>query len=310
MKNIQQLFQEFIWECEFSRKLRPETLKGYRDVFNTFNRLTPDLQLADINTFTLTTFFKALDERKRVVGRGTIKVGVKKSTIATYWSKLNSFFHWLEKKQYISANPFKEMKYPAPVYEDKQFLKKEEVEKIFAAIYTHHNDNLLILKRNILLFNILLFCGLRREELMFLQIRDFDLERKLVTIRSETSKSGIIRRIPLASSVITILKDYLIQRKKYTTQFLFVSSTADKQFSYDGMKHLVANLNGFSGVKFHLHQFRHTFAINFLKQSNNVYKLKQLMGHKDIRMTAVYLRCLPTNEMRGDIERMSIDSLI
>jgi len=143
-----------------------------------------------------------------------------------------------------------------------------------------------------------------------LQIRDFDIERKTLTVRAETSKSGIIRRIPLATNVLTALKDYLTQRKAYTTQYLFVSSTGDRQLSFDGMKHVVATLINGSKVRFHLHQFRHTFAINFLKQSNNVYKLKQLMGHKDIRMTAVYLRCLPTDEMRADIEKLTIDSLI
>ena len=52
------------------------------------------------------------------------------------------------------------------------------------------------------------------------------------------------------------------------------------------------------------------FAVNFLRQSNNVYKLKELLGHKDISMTAMYLRCLPVDELRGDVEKMSIDNLI
>ncbi|HEY8784808.1 MAG TPA: site-specific integrase [Mucilaginibacter sp.] len=310
MKDIQQLFQEFMWECEFSRKLRPETLKGYRDMFGTFNKLVPDLQLTEINTVTVTKFFKNIEERKRIVGKGMIRIGVKKSTIVTYWSKLRCFFEWLETRGHISTNPFKLMRRPSPVYEERQFLKKEEVEKIFTAVYLHHNNNLLILKRNILIFTILLFCGLRKEELMLLQIRDLDLERKLLTVRSETSKGGNTRRIPLTSQLAIVLKDYLQERKKYTTPYLLVSSTGDKQLSYDGLKHLVTKLNRTSKVRFHLHQFRHTFAINFLKQSHNVFKLKELLGHKDIKMTAVYLRCLPVEEMREDVEKMSIDSLI
>jgi integrase len=310
MKDVQQLFQEFMWECEFSRKLRPETIKGYKDVFATFSRLVPNLQLADIDTATITNFFKLLNERTRVVGKGMVKTGVKKSTIATYWSKLSVFFDWLERKLYIPSNPFRQMKYPTPTYEDRQFLKKGEVEKIFAAIYINHSNNLLILKRNILLFTILLFCGLRREEVLLLQLRDIDLERKLITIRPETSKSGSSRRIPLTSHTIIVLKDYLAERKKYSCQHLFVSSSRDKELSSDGLRHLVAKLNRASKVSFHLHQFRHTFAVNFLKQSNNIYKLKELLGHKDIKMTAVYLRCLPVEEMRGDVEKMSIDDLI
>ncbi len=310
MQETQKLFQEFLWECEYARKLRPETLRGYSEVFLTFTKLVPEIGLNDIGPATLTSFFKLLNERKRIVGRGTIKVGIKKSTVATYWSKLNSFFTWLEHKHHIASNPLRQMRYPAPKYEDRKYLRKDQVEKIFTAIYIHHDGNLLILKRNILLFNLLLFCGLRREELILLQIRDVDIERKIITIRSENSKSATMRQIPLTMHVTTVLKDYLAERKKYTTQFLFVSSTSDRQFSSDGLTHLVVRLNKLAKVRFHLHQFRHTFAVNFLRQSNNVYKLKELLGHKDISMTAIYLRCLPVDELRGDVEKMSIDSLL
>jgi site-specific recombinase XerD len=91
---------------------------------------------------------------------------------------------------------------------------------------------------------------------------------------------------------------------------LLVSSTGDRPFTIEGLRHLVEKLGDASRTKFHLHQFRHTFAINFLKQTNNLFKLKELMGHKDIHMTAVYLRCMPIDEMRADMEKMSIDCLI
>jgi integrase/recombinase XerD len=310
IKDIDKLFQEFIFECEFSQKLRPETLRGYKETYKTFKKLVPTITLESLNSYLLTQFFRLLNERKRIVGRGTIKTGVRKSTIATYRNKLNGFFTWLENKNLITENPFKHMAYPTHTYEDRKFLKKSDIEKIFTAINLSQTKNLLILKRNVLLFYVLLFCGLRREELNLLQIRDIDFERKILTVRAENSKSQMTRKLPLHTEVLLRLKDYLAERRKYTTQYLFVSNNHDEKLSYAGLKHLVARLNVLSGIKFHLHQFRHTFAINFLKQSNNLFKLKELLGHKDIRMTQVYLRCMPTDEMRGDVESMSIDKLI
>ncbi len=307
-KSLQQLFQEFMYECEFARKSRPETLRGYRQTFEIFIKLLPDVSLEFLTPSTITHFFKILQERKRIVGKGIVKTGVKKSTVATYWSKLNNFFEWLRMKKYISVNPFSEMEYPTPVYEDRKFLRKEDVEKIITAIH-NHSGSLFLLKRNLVLFYILLFCGLRREELLLLQLRDIDIERRILTVRAETSKIPRTRYVPLHSQVILYLKDYLRERKHLTTPYLIVSSMRDDGLSYDGLKHLVCKLNRLSEVRFHLHQFRHTFAVNFLKGSNNIAKLKQLMGHKDIRMTIVYLRCLPTSEMRADIECMSIDTL-
>jgi integrase len=309
-KTIQTLFDEFLYEREYLQKVRPDTIRGYSGAVKLFHRLMPAVTLENISPATIIGFFKVLEVRKRFVGKGTLKIGIKKSTVATYWSKLNAFLGWLKEKGYIRSNPFDALQYPTPMYEDKKFLKKEEVEKIITAIHTQHDNDILVLKRNLALFYLLLFCGLRREEIIMLQVRDFDFERKLLTIRSETSKSGRTRQIPLHSTCIMYAKDYLHTRKTYTTPYFIVSSTRDERLTYHGLKHIVQKLSQASGIPFHLHQFRHTFAVNFLKTSNNVAKLRQLLGHKSITMTLAYLRCLPVNELRGDIETMSIDNLI
>ncbi len=309
-KDLQQLFEQFIYESEFVRKIRPETLRGYTQAYKTFEKLTPDLSLDHLHTSTIINFFRNLQERKRIVGKETINTGVKKSTVATYWTKLNAFFTWLTRNGYLNENPFQGMKFPSPSYEDKKYLHKEEIEKILTAIHIHHNDNILLLKRNLVLIHLLLFCGLRKEEVMLLQVRDIDFVLKMITIRSETSKSGKTRLIPLHSSTSMYLKDYLKERKEYTTPYVIVSNNCDDRLTYQGLKHLIAKIKRVSGVHFHLHQFRHTFAVNFLRSTNDIYKLKTILGHKDIRVTTLYLRCLPPEELRGDIEAMNIDNFI
>lgn len=239
-----------------------------------------------------------------------VKVGIKHSTVATYSAKLSAFFEWLVAKKYLSDNPFRGIRYASPVYENRRYLKRQDIEKILAAIHLHHNGNLLVLKRNLLIFHLFLFCGLRKEELLQLQIRDISPERKILTIRADTSKSKTTREIPIHSSVQLYLNDYLQSRRGYICPFLFVSSTHDNRLTAHGLKHLVDNLRQASGVPFHVHQLRHTFAVNFLKASNNIIKLKQLLGHRSIAMTAMYLRCLPVDQFKADIENLHIDSLI
>ena len=309
-KDLQQLFNEFLYEAEFVRKVRPNTLLGYLNTFRLFIKIVPDASLNTLSSASLTEFFKVLQKRQRVVGKGHIKTGLKKSSAASYWSKLNMFFGWLLLKGYININPFDKLSYPTPSYDDRKFLKKEDIEKIITAVHTHHDNNIFILKRNLVLFYILLFCGLRREEVMLLQIRDIDLEKKILTVRGNTSKSGRSRQLPLHSTTLMYLKDYLATRSKYTTPYLIVSSKQDKALALDSLKGLVNKIKEHSGVSFYLHQFRHTFAVNFLNSSNNIAKLKQLLGHKSIAMTMIYLRCLPVDELRNDIETMSIDKMI
>lgn len=309
-KSIDELFDEYLLECEFSRKLQPETLRGYIQGFGMFKKLLPDTTLETINSNTVVHFFKILEQRKRTVGKGKIQSGIKKSTARVYWSKLHNFFMWLHIHEHIRENPFRLMKRPTVVWDDLKYLKKEKIERIFSALHNPILTNPLVVKRNLAMFYVLLFCGLRREELTLLQIRDIDLERKILTVRAENSKIPRTRHIPLHSTAIMYLKDYLKERKSCTTQYVFVSRSRDDGLSLHGLTAIVHSLRKRSGVQFHLHQFRHTFAVNFLKSSNNIVKLKQLMGHSDIRMTLVYLRCLPTHEMRADIEGMRIDDFV
>jgi integrase len=307
--SIQQLFETYLFECEYSKKLRPATLKGYRDVFTLLTKLNPNIQLGDIHPELILQFFKTLEQRQRIVGRGTLTTGIKKSTVASYWSKLQGFFTWLEANRYITESPFVRLTYPTPTYEDKKFLSKDQVEKLIAAVM-RSADSSLLLKRNLALFYVYLFCGLRREEALSLQIRDLNFERRLLFVRKETTKSGRSRTVPIHRLLTVHLQDYLKERSKFTSQYLFISRRGDHKLSLDGLAHLVMKLRQLSGVRFHLHQLRHTFAVNFLKSSNNIAKLQQLMGHKSVLVTLQYLRCLPPSEMRRDIEALSVDQFL
>ncbi|NQU99877.1 MAG: tyrosine-type recombinase/integrase [Parcubacteria group bacterium] len=312
-KDLLKLHQEFMRECEFSSKLSKETLRGYQASFDLLMRIAPIKSRKDINSKMMTEFFKRLDKRERVVGKGIKKQGIKRSTVATYRSKLNKFFNWLAIKGYLDKNPFDDIEYPSVEYEDKKFLKKEEVEKIFTALILNINwANSFIKKRNIAIMSTFLYCGLRKGELIGLRAYDIDLERRLLTVRAETSKSKRERSIPLNMKVIEYLKDYLEKRKKkgYKTPCLFVSNNQDEGLTSDGLIHLIKKLNKEGDVNFHMHQLRHTFAINLLNNGTDIAKLKQLMGHRDIRMTASYLRCIPATAMQADVETLSLDNLM
>lgn len=313
-KNLGDLFEEFLSDCRFARKLSEVSLRGYKSAFELFRKIMPEVAYpGDIAENVMIEFFKKLDTRKRIVGRGREKIGVKKSTIATYWSKLNTFFMWLKRKNYINSNPLADMDYPSVDYIDRKFLQKKDVENIFNTVgFVINWKNNCIRKRNILIFTILLNCGLRKGELLGLKNMDIDLERKYLTVRAETSKSKMQRVLPLNSSAIPKIKDYFEEKRRMgiNSEYLLVSDSRDSGLGENGIHHLVEKIKELSGVNFHLHQFRHTFAVNLLMGKTDISKLKQLMGHRDIRMTAAYLRCLPTNEMRDDLEHLTLDNLV
>lgn len=313
-QSIQKLFGDFVNEVRYASKLSSETLRGYEAAFGLFRKIMPELDdPVALSNKIMTEFFRRLDTRERVVGRGKILRGVKKSSIATYWSKLNKFFEWLKRNKYIKQNPLGEMSFPLVRYEDRKYLPREQIEKIFHAIeFSISWANTFLRKRNITLFAVCLYCGLRRGELLGLRISDIDLERKQLLVRAENSKSRINRVIPLNSLLLSILRDYqdAIRSRGYQSEYLFVSTSAGKRFTGHGLKHLIEKIIRATGVKFHIHQFRHTFAVNLIAGGSDIAKVKQLMGHRDISMTASYLRCLPCKMMRDDVEMLGLDNLI
>ncbi len=315
MSKLDSLFEEFIELQQFSSGRKLATIKGYRAAYELFRKLVPTIdEPSALTSKAVSGFFRELQIRKRIVGKGQIKSGVKSSTVLTYRSKLDVFFNWLKVKNIIKDSPFDGVDRPNVSYTDRKFIAREDIEKILVAItFNIPWVNNLVKKRNISIFSILLNCGIRKGELLGLKITDLNFKNHELLVRGETSKSGKDRVIPLNSAVTNAIDDYLEERKRYsrTTPFLFVSEHGDRPLSEQGLKHLVAKVSKLSGVKFHVHRFRHTFATNLLAQGSDVYKIKELLGHNDIRMTAVYLRCMPPRAMLGDVETIArIDKLI
>lgn len=307
-RTLQQLFGEYIDECQYSKGLRPETIKGYAAVFGHFSTMMPEVTSTQLLTTEMVNeFFKRIRLRRRIIGRDTPKVGLENSTIYTYSSKLNAFFEWLVKRNFAKENPLKNIKVLYPKYTDQRALKNEEVCKIYSAITLHSNSSL-ILKRDTVMISILYFCGLRTGEFISLRVTDIDIENSLLTVRAETSKSKATRGVPIHPTLSFHLKEYIKERNKqhYKTECLIVSSSKDKGLSRDGLKHFVKKLNKSSGVKFHLHRFRHTFACNLAEKDVSVIKIQRLMGHTNLKMTVSYLRSIKTEGLQEDINKLSI----
>lgn len=307
-KYLHQLFDEFIQECQFSTRLRHRTVQGYMEVFRRFYSTMPEVsEVKFLTPEMLTEFFKRLQTCERIVGKSTVKVGVKNSTIRAYYCKLNAFFEWLVRTSLIHGNPLARIKPPEIEYEDQRALNDEDIRKLYSAVALYSRSNL-ILRRDTAMLSLLLFCGLRFGEFISLEVRDIDFERLLLSVRGTTSKSKRTRNIPIHPTLLFHLRNYITERNKqrYTTQFLIVSVNEDKGLSRHGLKHWVQNLSKKSGVKFHLHRFRHSFACNLAKNDVNAFKIQKLLGHSSLNMTMTYLRSISTEDLQDEINRLSI----
>ena len=305
--DLQQLFNQYESQAQFSKRLRPETIRGYKAVFNLFLKVMPEIDTPELlSPETLNQFFKRIQNRKRIVGRDTLKTGVKDSTIKTQWSKLNVFFNWLYIKNHIDKNPLEDIRPPKVSYDDFRSLEDADIHKIYSAIMFHSSDSF-IQRRDTLMVSILLFCGVRKGEFISLRVTDIDMEKREITIRGETSKSRKTRVLPIHPTLLPHIKDYFKERsiRNLKTEFLIASSRDDRGLSRQGLKHWVKSLNKKSGVKFHLHMFRHTFAVNLDRNNVSGFKIQKLLGHASILMTQKYVRSIKTESLGEDVAKIS-----
>lgn len=307
-RSLEKLFEQYINECRFSACLQPDTIRGYEAVFGLFLKIMPEVETVELLTpSVLNEFFKRVQTRPRIIGKNIIKTGVKNSTIKTHWSKFNAFLGWLCKNNYIQQNPLKHIRPPRVYYDDFRKLDDGDIRKIYAAI-TLHSPNSFLLRRDNAMVSLLLFCGLRKGELLSLLVSDVDVEKREIIIRKETSKSVYTRIIKMHPSLVMSVKEYIKERnnKGLKTVSFIISSKLDEPLTTDGLKHWVHSLIAKSGVRFHLHQFRHTFACKLAEADVSLFKIQRMMGHSDIKMTMRYARSLKTENMDDDIGKISI----
>lgn len=309
--NLLKLHEQFLKHKLHAVGTSPKTIENYRYNFHLLLQYKPDIKLYELSEETIVNFMEFLNTRLRKVGRTYVVRSYKNSSLASVRGKLNTFFEWLVERGYLLENPYHKIKYPDVSYTDIRAFSPRELEKIIFAVSTRiHWPNLLIKKRNIALIMVLALTGVRKEELMGLQLSDVDMERSLIKIRSETSKSKRSRLIPISNQLSPYLEDYLLFRGPPPPNSFWVSGFRKVPFSKHGTKHLMKLLSKVTKINCHLHRFRHTFAVNYYKQTKDLYGLQQVMGHRDFKMTLSYLRSMPDDHLVDQMKKMIIKEIL
>lgn len=308
-QTLETIFEIYISECKHSKKLRPATLKSYKEVFSTFQKIMPEIIYSrDIMLHSLPVFFKRLSTRERLVGKAMVRGGIKPSTIKTYYSKLVAFFRWLERYNYLEEGlTAKMIKPPEPVYDDEKALPDDAISRLLSAISLYTNNNVLAYQRDMLIISLGIYSGLRRQELLSLKIQDINFEKRIIFINKLHSKSKKNRYVPLHPVLMQQIQNHFKERKKrkLTCSNLIISVKKDAPLTIYGLKHWVARYRRLSGVRFHFHQTRHTFACSLARVNADLTTIMNALGHSSAKMTQRYLRSITPEHSRSYIEKLS-----
>ncbi len=277
--SIQILSQKF---CDYSlyiKGLTPRTILRYKQVIKYFSKFANITEIEEVTQ----------ENTRNMFYYGRTNLNWSSATFIAYHKSLLVFFRWCVKEGEMSSNPMEEIEVPKLEKKLPSKLTKQDASRILEVVDNYPYDNKFLRFRNYAIFATFLMCGIRKKELLNLKLTDVDIENMTIFIRQ--GKGSKDRIIPINYRLAESLQKYLEVRKKAykTCPEFFTSYTYDMGFTESGLKRLVEKISTSSGIKFHIHKLRHTFATLMLEGGCDIFSLSKMMGHSDIKTTTIYL---------------------
>jgi integrase/recombinase XerD len=139
---------------------------------------------------------------------------------------------------------------------------------------------------------LLLDTGLRVSEAARLKRQDINLEVGELHVQPfRTSRKSKPRTIPMGLKTVKAVYKYLNSRvsKDIKSDLVFLTYN-HKPMNKDSIRQALESIAERADVPgCHPHRFRHTFAIQFLRNGGDIFTLQRLMGHSSLKMMQVYL---------------------
>lgn len=201
---------------------------------------------------------------------------VKPITINKEIKSLQIMIRLMIKNEYLDKMPFKfeplkTVKDPVPQ------IEKDSIKKILKYFETSICED-----KNKLVFLLILTTGIRTNELVNIKNKNIDLDNNL--IRLEFTKNGETRNI----FIVDKIKNLLIKVMN-KSEYLFLDEHQN-QMTPNAVRLFFKHLKHTLDIKvLSPHKLRHYYATSIYQKSLDIYLVKELLGHKSIEMTQIYL---------------------
>ena len=203
----------------------------------------------------------------------------KPATITQVLMLAKRIFSWsIEQGLYEGKNPCLVIKPPRFDNRVTNTLSREGLQRLLQVLDCWPN------KIPTLIIRFALYSGKRKGEILNLQWPDIDLRNGFITLRE--TKNGSIQKAPLNRHCIQIIEEARALKKN--SPYVFPSRTGNRYY-YGGIDKCWRLIRKKAGINIRFHDLRHTYA-SYLASSGKVdiYTLKELLGHSDIKMTQRY----------------------
>jgi site-specific recombinase XerD len=266
------------------RRLSPYTIRDYVTTFNKFVRfLNEDPPLEDINVIQVEKFLAIQP--------------VSKKTVLNYHIGLSALWTWAFEEGLVKEHLIHKVRRIKPEKKAIKPYSEDDIKNMINAL----NQTLVYSRpgkresfhrlpdtdRNRAILYLLLDTGIRASELINLQINQADLRNRRIFVMGKGSKE---RTIPFSPRTGQIIWKYLTQRKEDSFGDLLFTTREGRQLTRSRLLRIITTIGKRAGVmKTNVHRFRHTFAVNYLRNGGDAYSLQMMLGHSTLEMVKTYL---------------------
>lgn len=327
IKNEKLTFAEWInhWLETYAKPVvKISTYSGYETVIRI--HIIPaigNIRMCNLSTNVFQTFFNEKSQTGRADGKDG---GLSAKSLRNIYNMLHLCLRAAVNDGIIFRNVIENVRLPKSEKKEEHVLSVDEQEKLMTAARAD---------KNIAAFGIvlMLFTGIRRGELLALQWKDVNFEKRSIVISKtmnrlpdyseDEKKTKIVigstktqnsrREIPLLDGIFDeLLLHKQKQKEAMTAKGLLQNSDTyiitNRNFTVfepKGYDNLVKRIERVSGIETaNIHSFRHTFATRCIESGMDILIVSHLLGHAQASTTLnKYGHCLP------DHKRESISKL-
>ena len=282
----------------YDTKLSDMTFKNVMDIY--LNRKKHTVEKSSMKVYTsLSAYLSSLHNKKMCEIRTAqlqnlidSLLHLSSGTLKTIKSFIGAIFNTAMEMDVISKDYSEFIKLPKhkPKIERKVFTEEE-----IALLWENIND---LEYADVIL--ILIYTGMRINELLKLQKSNVDLEQNIIIGGSKT-EAGKNRIIPIHPKINPLI----VKRMGNKTEYLIPNRTEKNYYGYNNFRKFeFMNIMKQLGMEHTIHDTRHTFATMISDVSDNETAITGIIGHTNISMTKKYTH---TNieKMRKEIEKIN-----
>lgn len=211
------------------------------------------------------------------------EIGIGAAARARKLSSIKSFYKYLTvRTKQIRNNPVQDLEFPKIRKSLPKYLTLDECSKLLQAVQGPNA------RRDFAILMLFLNCGIRRAELVGLNLTDIYDDRIRVV-----GKGNKERIVYMGSACKKAIDDYLVERNQIvlTDNRALFGSRDKNRISVSAVhrlvkKHMLAA--GLDATQLSAHKLRHTAATLMLSNGVDVKTVQEVLGHENLNTTQIY----------------------